>query len=194
MTREFQQMLKLAAIGATGHTVDMSGEDIDWQKVLAAAKRQKVEYLVAYALKRNPQLLCPSEIRDPLLKEARPILNDKGSSIFPCMPQHHRYDIPDIYADKQRHATHDMLFQLKRTVEDQCTVDHHEQRNADCIKHTEIAQNQHIRCKGTRVGCLPDQRIMIQAYTHHRNDLDQIQIGEPLSIFHFPFFFHSLYS
>ena len=34
MTREFQQMLKLAAIGATGHAVDMSGEDIDWQKVL----------------------------------------------------------------------------------------------------------------------------------------------------------------
>lgn len=74
MTREFQQMLKLAAIGATGHAVDMSSEDIDWQKVLAAAKRQKVEYLVAYALKRNPQLLCPSEIRDPLLKEARTII------------------------------------------------------------------------------------------------------------------------
>lgn len=71
MTREFQQMLKLAAIGATGHAMDMSDEDIDWQKVLDAAKRQKVEYLVAYALKRNPQLLCPSEIRDPLLKEAR---------------------------------------------------------------------------------------------------------------------------
>lgn len=74
MTREFQQMLKLAAIGATGHAMDMSGEDIDWQKVLAAAKRQKVEYLVAYALKRNPQLMCPSEIRDPLLKEARTIM------------------------------------------------------------------------------------------------------------------------
>lgn len=74
MTREFQQMLKLAAIGATGHAVDMSGEDIDWQKVLDAAERQKVEYLVAYALKRNSQLLCPSEIRDPLLKEARTIM------------------------------------------------------------------------------------------------------------------------
>ena len=74
MTREFQQMLKLAAIGATGHAMDMSGEDIDWQKVLDAAKRQKVEYLVAYALKHNPQLLCPSEIRDPLLKEARTIM------------------------------------------------------------------------------------------------------------------------
>ena len=74
MTREFQQMLKLAAIGATGHAMDMSSEDIDWQKVLDAAKRQKVEYLVAYALKHNPQLLCPSEIRDPLLKEARTIM------------------------------------------------------------------------------------------------------------------------
>ena len=74
MTREFQQMLKLAAIGATGHALDMSGEGIDWQKVLDAAKRQKVEYLVAYALKRNPQLLCPSDIRDPLLKEARTIM------------------------------------------------------------------------------------------------------------------------
>lgn len=74
MTREFQQMLKLAAIGATGHAMDMSGEDIDWQKVMEAAKRQKVEYLVAYALKRNSQLSCPSEIRDPLLKEARTIM------------------------------------------------------------------------------------------------------------------------
>lgn len=74
MTREFQQMLKLAAIGATGHAMDISGEDIDWQKVLDAAKRQKVEYLVAYALKCNPQLQCPGEIRDPLLKEARTIV------------------------------------------------------------------------------------------------------------------------
>lgn len=74
MTREFQQMLKLAAIGATGHAMDMSGEDIDWQKVLDAAKRQKVEYLVAYALKRNPEIPCPGKLRDPLLKEARTIM------------------------------------------------------------------------------------------------------------------------
>ena len=74
MTREFQQMLKLAAIGVTGHVVDMSGKDIGWQKVMGAAKWQKVEHLAAYALKRNPRLLCPSEIRDPLHKEARTIM------------------------------------------------------------------------------------------------------------------------
>ena len=74
MTREFQQMLKLAAIGAMEHAIDMSQEDVEWQKVIESAKRQKAEYLVAYALKRNPQLLCPSEIRDPLVKEARTIM------------------------------------------------------------------------------------------------------------------------
>lgn len=74
MTREFQQMLQLAAIGATGHSIDVDCTDIDWEKVIAVAKKQKVEYFVAYALKRNPQLLCPSEIRDPLLKEARTIM------------------------------------------------------------------------------------------------------------------------
>ena len=74
MTREFQQMLQLAAIGATGHSIDVDFTDIDWKKVIAVAKKQKVEYFVAYALKRNPLLLCPSEIRDPLLKEARTIL------------------------------------------------------------------------------------------------------------------------
>ena len=71
-------MLKLAAIGATGHAVDMSGEDITWQKVLDAAKRQKL----TYALKRNPRLLCPSEIRDPLHKEARTIVAVYKRGIF----------------------------------------------------------------------------------------------------------------
>ena len=74
MTREFQQMLQLAAIGATGHSIDVDSTEIEWEKVIAVAKKQKVEYFVAYALKRNPQLLCPSEIRDPLLKEARTIM------------------------------------------------------------------------------------------------------------------------
>lgn len=74
MTREFQQMLQLAAIGATGHSIDVDCTDIDWKKVITVAKKQKVEYFVAYALKRNPQFPCPSEIRDPLLKEARTIM------------------------------------------------------------------------------------------------------------------------
>ena len=99
MTREFQQMLKLAAIGATGHAVDMSGEDIDWQKVLDAAKRQKVEYLVAYALKRNSQLPCTSEIRDPLLKEARTIMFSNAvhkRGIFQLLEEMEAAEIPAV--------------------------------------------------------------------------------------------------
>lgn len=74
MTREFQQVLKLTAVGATRHAMNIFCEDIDWEKVIAVAQKHKVEYFVAYALKRNPQILCPSEIRDPLLKEARTII------------------------------------------------------------------------------------------------------------------------
>lgn len=74
MTREFQQMLQLAAIGATGHSIDVDFADIDWKKVIETAKKQKVDYFVAYALKMHPELPCPSEIRDPLIKDARTLI------------------------------------------------------------------------------------------------------------------------
>ena len=74
MTREFQQMLQLAAIGATGHSIDVDCTDIDWKKVIEVAKRQKVDCYLAYALKNNKNLPCPAEIRDPLIKEARTLV------------------------------------------------------------------------------------------------------------------------
>ena len=74
MTREFQQMLQLAAIGATGHSIDVDCTDIDWKKVIAVAKKQKVDCYVAYALKNNRNLPCSAEIRDPLIKEARSLV------------------------------------------------------------------------------------------------------------------------
>lgn len=74
MTREFQQMLQLAAIGATGHSIEVDCTDIDWEKVIAIAKKQKVDCYVAYALKNNKDLPCPSEIRDPLIKESRSLV------------------------------------------------------------------------------------------------------------------------
>ena len=74
MTRAFQQMLQLAAIGATGHSIDVDCTDIDWKKVVETAKKQKVDYFVAYALKMHPELPCPSEIWDPLIKDARALI------------------------------------------------------------------------------------------------------------------------
>lgn len=74
MTREFQQMLQLASIGATGYSIDVDCTDIDWKKVIAVAKKQKVDCYVAYALKNNKNLPCPAEIRDPLIKEARSLV------------------------------------------------------------------------------------------------------------------------
>lgn len=71
MTREFQQMLQLAAIGTTGHSIDVDCTNIDWKKVIAVAKKQKVDCYVAYVLKNNKDLPCPAEIRDRLIKEAR---------------------------------------------------------------------------------------------------------------------------
>ena len=74
MTQEFQQMLQLAAIGATGYSIEVDCTDIDWKKVIAVAKKQKVDCYVAYALKNNKDLPCPAEIRDPLIKEARSLV------------------------------------------------------------------------------------------------------------------------
>lgn len=71
MTHEFQQMLQLAAIGATGHPIDVDFTSIDWKKVIETAKQQKVDCFLAYALKNNKKLLCPVEIRDPLIRNAR---------------------------------------------------------------------------------------------------------------------------
>ena len=99
MTREFQQMLQLAAIGATGQTIGVDCTDFDWEKVISVARKQKVEYLVAYALKRNPQLLCPSEIRDPLLKEARTIMFSNAvhkQAIFQLMEDMEAAGIPAV--------------------------------------------------------------------------------------------------
>lgn len=74
MTQEFRQMLQLAAIGATEHSIEVDCTDIDWKKVIAVAKKQKVDCYVAYALKNNKDLPCPAEIRDPLIKEARSLV------------------------------------------------------------------------------------------------------------------------
>ncbi len=71
MTREFQQMLQLAAMGATGHSIDVDCADIEWEKVIEIAKKQNVDCFLAYALKNNKDLPCPAEIRDPLIRNAR---------------------------------------------------------------------------------------------------------------------------
>ena len=71
MTREFQQMLQLAAMGATGHSIDVDCTDIDWNKVIKIAKVQRVDSYLAYALKNNKGLPCPAEIRDPLIRKTR---------------------------------------------------------------------------------------------------------------------------
>lgn len=74
MTREFQQMLTLAAMGATGHSIRFEYTDISWEKVIAEAKKQRVDCFLANALKNNPSLSCPPEIRAPFLQDARKII------------------------------------------------------------------------------------------------------------------------
>lgn len=71
MTREFQQMLQIAAMGATGYSIDVDCKDIDWNKVIDVAGKHKVDCYVAYALKNKKDLPCPDEIRDRLIKRAR---------------------------------------------------------------------------------------------------------------------------
>lgn len=74
MTQEFHQMLQLAAMGATGHSIEMEQTDIEWEKVVEAARQQKVDCYVACALKKHKQLPCPAEIRERLIREARSLL------------------------------------------------------------------------------------------------------------------------
>ena len=62
MTLEFQQMLALAAMGATGNTVNFPHENIEWEKVIGIARKHRVDTYVAYALKNNRQLSCPASI------------------------------------------------------------------------------------------------------------------------------------
>lgn len=71
MTHEFQQMLQLAALGTTGHSINLDYMDIDWQKVIETSKKQRVDYFVAYAIKNHQMLTCSSEIQDPLIQDAR---------------------------------------------------------------------------------------------------------------------------
>lgn len=74
MTHEFEQMLQLAALGATGHPVCVAGEGVDWTKLIDIARRQKAEYYLFYALKQNKDLLCPDEVRKSAQKEIRALM------------------------------------------------------------------------------------------------------------------------
>ena len=40
MTEEFEKMLQLAALGATGHPVCDTGEGVYWTKLIDIARRQ----------------------------------------------------------------------------------------------------------------------------------------------------------
>lgn len=74
MTREFLNMLQLAALGATGHTIPVDCTDVDWKKVVLLARSQRVDGYLAYALKQNRSLSCPGEILNPMLKEMRTLV------------------------------------------------------------------------------------------------------------------------
>lgn len=74
MTREFEYMLRLAAIGACGHPIPMDCTEVEWNKVIAAAKTQKVECFLGYALKQNRALSCPPELREPLIRHSRSLM------------------------------------------------------------------------------------------------------------------------
>ena len=74
MTREFQQMLQLAAMGATSHSIDVDCSDIDWKKIDDLARKQKVTVYIAHALKGSRVLSCPDEIRKPMIQRARGIV------------------------------------------------------------------------------------------------------------------------
>ena len=74
MTHEFEYMLQLVAVGACGHPLRMDCTDAEWNKVIAAAKAQKVDCYLAYGLKRNRALSCPPELRDPLIRDSRALM------------------------------------------------------------------------------------------------------------------------
>lgn len=71
MTREFRYLLRLTGLSAVGAEASEPAADIDWERVCVLAKEQTVQHLVAYALKKAPQLSCPMEIRQRLYKEMR---------------------------------------------------------------------------------------------------------------------------
>ena len=64
-------MLQLAAMGATGQFWDLDCANIDWKKVVDFAKTQKVSGYIAQALKSSRGILCPDEIRNLLIQNAR---------------------------------------------------------------------------------------------------------------------------
>jgi len=74
MTCEFENMLRLAALGASGNIGEVPDENMDWDKVLKYAKIHKVEHLLACAIKRHDYLSCPDEIKIPLLCESRKVV------------------------------------------------------------------------------------------------------------------------
>ncbi len=74
MTLEFQQLLRLAAIGATGHAVDMSGEEIDWNQAAELARVQRVSSYLVNALRTDKSLSCPDAILAPMIAKGRSLM------------------------------------------------------------------------------------------------------------------------
>lgn len=71
MTREFQQMMRLAASGAAGKELPLHDPVTEWDRLIALARQQRVQCLLANALKMPAGQACPEDKRAALLREYR---------------------------------------------------------------------------------------------------------------------------
>lgn len=68
--KTFLQMISLSASGARGNALYLS-DTIDWKRVISYSYEQGVLSLVGCALLHNPDMACPEELREGLIRDVR---------------------------------------------------------------------------------------------------------------------------
>ncbi len=64
MTSEFKYLMNLVGNSAQGKTPAMPPDSLDWNRQYRLSNEQTVSTLFAYALKTNPSIPCPVQLRD----------------------------------------------------------------------------------------------------------------------------------
>jgi hypothetical protein len=71
MTTEFRYLMNLVGHGVQGKKPDAPPETLDWDGLFRFAYEQSIPILLAHALKMNPDIPCPEEVRIPAIASVR---------------------------------------------------------------------------------------------------------------------------
>ena len=71
MTKEFEYLMLLVGHTVQGKNYVPTSKEVDWNRLFSLANEQSIPFLLSQALKQNPSIPCPTDLREKALKEMR---------------------------------------------------------------------------------------------------------------------------